>query len=575
MNRTQRMKAQLLPAAWLVFAASCPLFAQESPAASTAPVIVSAVADLVHSQITIAGQRLTPATGSPVVTLDGTTLTLVSAASTQIVADLPAGLGAGAFNLTVSNGTSASFDVTVGTVGPQGPAGPTGAQGPRGAAGATGPAGPTGPTGATGPAGPAGPQGAKGATGPTGATGANGPAGPTGPSGPAGATGPQGPIGPAGLFWEGAWVSNLGYRNNDAVYYNGSSYVAVQTIPAGQAPPSTGWSLLSEEGSTGAAGPQGPQGTPGAQGPAGPQGPAGIALPFAGSTSATNLAFFVANDAAAGNGVFAAGGISSGISAGGIGVTGSGGNSSGGGSRGGSGVEGDGGDTVAIGDYGGPGGSFQGGGSSALGVGGGDGVDAYGGPSGGTGGAGNGIYAEPGSGPSDGVVWGLAGKFNGDVFVSGSLAKSGGSFLIDHPTDAANKYLYHSFVESPDMMNIYNGNVVTDAGGTAIVTMPDWFEALNRDFRYQLTVIGQQAQAWVASEVANRAFTIKTDKGNVKVSWQVTGIRQDAWANAHRIPLEVDKPAEYQGHYLHPELFGHEGEPSIEMHHPRPAQRRQ
>jgi hypothetical protein len=239
-------------------------------------------------------------------------------------------------------------------------------------------------------------------------------------------------------------------------------------------------------------------------------------------------------------------------------------------------VEGDGGDTVAIGDYGGPGGSFQGGGSATYGVGGGDGVEAYGGPSGGTGGAGNGIYATPGQGPSDGVVWGLAGKFNGDVFVSGSLAKPGGSFLIDHPTDAANKYLYHSFVESPDMMNLYNGNIVTDAGGTAIVTMPDWFEALNRDFRYQLTVIGQPAQAWVASELVNRAFTIKTDKGNVKVSWQVTGIRQDAWANAHRIPVEVNKPAEYQGHYLHPELFGHEGEPAIgQTHQPRPAQHQQ
>jgi hypothetical protein len=547
MNRTQRMIAHFPTAACLLLALSCPAFAQE-PAASAAPVIVSAVADLVHSQITITGQRLTPATGSPVVSLDGKALTLVSSASTQVVADLPAGLGTGTFDLTVNNGAGASFDVTIGTVGPQGPVGPTGAQGPRGAAGATGPAGPTGPTGATGPAGP------QGATG---------------------ATGAQGPIGPAGLFWEGAWVSNLAYRNNDAVYYNGSSYVAVQTIPAGQAPPSTGWSLLSEEGSTGATGPQGPQGAAGAQGPAGPRGPAGIALPFTGGIVAEGVAFSVTNGALGWSAIFGAGGQASGTSQGGSGVIGSGGNSNGGGSTGGAGVLGDGGDTAAIGDYGGPGGIFQGGGSSSLGVGGGDGVDGYGGSSGGTGGAGNGIYGSPGQGYSDGVNWGLAGKFNGDVFVSGSLAKAGGSFLIDHPTDAANKYLYHSFVESPDMMNIYNGNIVTDAGGSAIVTMPDWFEALNRDFRYQLTVIGQQAQAWVASEVANRAFTIKTDKGNVKVSWQVTGIRQDAWANAHRIPLEVDKPAEYQGHYLHPELFGHTGEPSIGEAHPSRAGQRE
>src|SRR5207253_1304121 len=93
--------------------------------------------------------------------------------------------------------------------------------------------------------------------------------------------------------------------------------------------------------------------------------------------------------------------------------------------------------------------------------------------------------------------------------------------------------------------------------------LPAWFETLNRDFRYQLTVIGQFAQAIVASEIANHIFVIKTDKPNVKVSCQVTGIRQDAWANAHRMQVEVDKETKARGHYIHPELFGHTGEPSI------------
>ena len=143
----------------------------------------------------------------------------------------------------------------------------------------------------------------------------------------------------------------------------------------------------------------------------------------------------------------------------------------------------------------------------------------------------------------------------GNVYVK-NLTKGGGSFKIDHPLDPANKYLYHSFVESPDMMNIYNGNVVTDDTGVAAVSLPDWFEALNRDFRYQLTVIGQFAQAIVASEISNNQFTIRTDKPNVKVSWQVTGIRQDAYANAYRIPVEEEKKPKERGHYLHPELFG-------------------
>jgi hypothetical protein len=143
-----------------------------------------------------------------------------------------------------------------------------------------------------------------------------------------------------------------------------------------------------------------------------------------------------------------------------------------------------------------------------------------------------------------------------NVDVLGTLSKGGGSFKIDHPLDPANKYLYHSFVESPDMKNMYDGNITTDDAGLASVTLPNWFETLNRDFRYQLTVIGQFAQAIVASEISGNQFSIRTDKPNVKVSWQVTGIRQDAFANAHRIQTDVEKSPADRGHYLHPELFG-------------------
>jgi hypothetical protein len=150
-----------------------------------------------------------------------------------------------------------------------------------------------------------------------------------------------------------------------------------------------------------------------------------------------------------------------------------------------------------------------------------------------------------------------AGHFNGNVQVTGNLSKGGGSFKIDHPLDPANKYLYHSFVESPDMMNVYNGNVTTDDTGEAIVTLPAYFETLNRDFRYQLTIMGDQfAQARVSSKVKDNTFSIKTDKPNVEVSWQVTGIRQDPYANAHRIPVEEDKSSEEKGKYLHPTEWG-------------------
>ena len=151
---------------------------------------------------------------------------------------------------------------------------------------------------------------------------------------------------------------------------------------------------------------------------------------------------------------------------------------------------------------------------------------------------------------------GDAGYFSGDVTVTGNLSKGGGSFKIDHPLDPENKFLYHSFVESPDMMNVYNGNTVTDSEGYAIVQLPEYFDVLNMDFRYQLTVIGEFAQAIVSEKIHDNRFSIRTDKPNIEVSWQVTGIRQDPYAKLNRVQVEVDKPTEFKGHYLHPEAYG-------------------
>jgi hypothetical protein len=149
-----------------------------------------------------------------------------------------------------------------------------------------------------------------------------------------------------------------------------------------------------------------------------------------------------------------------------------------------------------------------------------------------------------------------AGHFEGDVAVTGTLSKTAGSFKIDHPLDPARKYLSHSFVESPDMMNIYDGVAELDGSGEAWVGLPEYFEALNRDFRYHLTCIGGFAKVYVAEELAGNRFKIAGGFPGTKVSWQVTGIRQDAYAKAHRIPVETPKDAREQGYYLHPELFG-------------------
>ncbi len=142
---------------------------------------------------------------------------------------------------------------------------------------------------------------------------------------------------------------------------------------------------------------------------------------------------------------------------------------------------------------------------------------------------------------------------NGEVHCNKITTPAGKGFKIDHPLDPENRNLYHWCVESPDIMNIYNGNVITDVRGKATVVLPEYFEALNEDFRYQLTVIGQTSVATVEREIENNTFTIRTDKPEVKVSWQVTGRRQDPAIRANPLPVEEEKRGTERGFVAYPQ----------------------
>lgn len=184
----------------------------------------------------------------------------------------------------------------------------------------------------------------------------------------------------------------------------------------------------------------------------------------------------------------------------------------------------------------------------------------------GSGGQSSGLRGETSGAASVGVSGGMGDQTgyafysNGRMHVQGTLSKNGGSFRIDHPMDPENKYLSHSFVESPDMMNVYNGNTTTDAQGVAWITMPDYFEVLNRDFRYQLTVLDDSDDSFALAKIyrpmENRKFAIRTNAPNVKVSWQVTGIRKDPWAEQNRIKVVEEKNRYEKGTYQSPEVYG-------------------
>lgn len=155
--------------------------------------------------------------------------------------------------------------------------------------------------------------------------------------------------------------------------------------------------------------------------------------------------------------------------------------------------------------------------------------------------------------------WGgvYAGYFFGDVHVTGNLSKGGGGFTIDHPTDPANRLLRHSFVESPERKNFYDGVATCNHKGEAVVRLPDWFQVLNADFRYQLTPVGKPGPGlYVATELKKGRFTIRGGAKGLKVCWQVTGTRKDAWARANPMVVEEKKAGKERGKYLHPEAHG-------------------
>jgi hypothetical protein len=133
-------------------------------------------------------------------------------------------------------------------------------------------------------------------------------------------------------------------------------------------------------------------------------------------------------------------------------------------------------------------------------------------------------------------------QFNGNVTVSGTIYGQAKNCLVDHPSDPENRTLTHACVESDERFNVYSGNVALD----------------DTDFRYQLTCIGQSAPVYVAQEVRDGEFSIAGGTAGMKVSWLLTGVRNDAWAQANPLVVEQEKPEDEKGFFWSPEALGHD-----------------
>jgi len=158
-----------------------------------------------------------------------------------------------------------------------------------------------------------------------------------------------------------------------------------------------------------------------------------------------------------------------------------------------------------------------------------------------------------------------AGYFSGDINVTGTVVKSSDEVKIDHPLDPENKTLSHSTVSSDRMTNLYHGNAVLNSNGSAEVILPDWFESVNTDYRYQLTAIGSAApNLHISREISSGKFEIAGGKPGMKVSWQITTVRNDQYAKKNRIKTEKNKRQEEKGYYLHPAAYDLPEEMGIE-----------
>jgi hypothetical protein len=155
--------------------------------------------------------------------------------------------------------------------------------------------------------------------------------------------------------------------------------------------------------------------------------------------------------------------------------------------------------------------------------------------------------------PNDSTAFGGAMHVRGFLDAEGLSVIGPKLFKIDHPVDPENKYLSHSCVESPEMMNVYAGTAKTNADGFAEIQLPGYFTALNKDYRYQLTVIGQTfARAVIWKEIDdNGVFTIRSEEPDLRVSWQVTGVRNDRYARENPLQVEIEKEPGMKGKLLY------------------------
>lgn len=152
-------------------------------------------------------------------------------------------------------------------------------------------------------------------------------------------------------------------------------------------------------------------------------------------------------------------------------------------------------------------------------------------------------------------------KISADTFsVVGGGSKG---FQIDHPLHPLTKWLHHAAIESDERRNIYGGIVTLDGAGEAVVTMPDWFNAISRDAVPIVTALDMPAPNLhtTARDISRSvltpyAFEIRGGNPGQRIAWQMMTTRDDQYARRHPYVVEEDKNGEDVGYVSKAKAFG-------------------
>lgn len=118
----------------------------------------------------------------------------------------------------------------------------------------------------------------------------------------------------------------------------------------------------------------------------------------------------------------------------------------------------------------------------------------------------------------------VANVLGGGLYAWGRLAGTNKQFLIPHPLDPMNRALQHSCTESPWPSVEYWDAVEVGADGTAVVDLPEYFNALHRP-DLPVGVFCQGPGSPYASEVRMGRFTVHGEPGS-RVCWLVKAARR-------------------------------------------------